>query len=134
MMTIGTLRVILPQPFDNVLNDVKEISSLLELSPVTPSFGKILAWSIEGDEVELDGWSKDELMEKEIQLVTFWNAHGADLMVSWQLVDNQWSLGFSEARGAYSMLEKVFGYFARKMSMHPFRKSNDLPVIVFGFE
>lgn len=56
--------VVLPQPFDNVINDVKDISSLLDLSPVTPSFGRILAWSYEGDEVELEGWSRDELIEK----------------------------------------------------------------------
>jgi hypothetical protein len=133
-MTIGTLRVILPQPFDNLLDDIRGISSLLDLNPVNPSFGKILAWSDEGDEIELEGWSRDELIGKKIQLMSFWNSDGSDLMVSWQLMDNQWSLGFSEARGEYLMLEKVFGYFARKMSMHPFRNSNDLPVIVFGFE
>lgn len=133
-MTIGTLRVVLPQPFDNVVEAIKEISSLLDLSPINPNLGKILAWTYEGNEVELEGWSTDELRNMKIQLMTFWNNDGADLLVSWQPVDSQWSLGFSEARGAYSILERIFGYFARKMAMHPLRKTNELPVIVFGFE
>ncbi|WP_295978314.1 hypothetical protein [uncultured Variovorax sp.] len=133
-MTIGTLRITLPQNFDNLLDDLKNISSLLELKPVNPSFGKILAWNDEGDEVELKELSADELMGKRVQSISFWNSDGSDLVVSWQLVGDLWSLGFSEARGAYSMLEKVFGYLARKMSMHPFRTSNDQPVMVFGFE
>lgn len=134
MMTIGTLRVVLPQPFSNVVDAIKEISSLLDLTPVNPSFGKILAWSYEGDELELEFWSADELERMKIQLMTFWDSNGVDLLVSWQLAGNQWSLGFSEARGAYSILERVFGYLARKMATHPSRQTSDFPVIVFGFE
>ncbi|SCX73129.1 hypothetical protein [Variovorax sp. EL159] len=133
-MTIGTLRVAMPQPFDNVVNSLKEISSLFEMNPVNPSFGKILAWSYEGDEIELSDWSAGELMKKKIQSMTFWDVNGLDLLISWQVVDGGWSVGFAEARGAYSILEKIFGYFARKMAIQDLGRVSDVPVIVFGFE
>ncbi|MGJ7612139.1 MULTISPECIES: hypothetical protein [unclassified Variovorax] len=133
-MTVGTLRVVLPNPFDDVVGILKEIPLLFELSAVNPYCGKILAWSCEGEEMELENWSVDELEKMKIQLMTFWDSKGVDLTVSWQSIGDQWSLGFSEARGEYFILERVFGYFARKMAAHPLSQTNDFAVITFCFE
>lgn len=133
-MSSANLKINVPGGFHAVHEIVIGVSNCLGATAINPTFKEIVAWTDEGDERRLNDWHEDTLINNAIQGITLWVSTGNDIFVSWRIEDNNWMLTFSEARGDYLCLEKIFGYLARNVFLPHKDYFSDRPVIIFAYD
>jgi hypothetical protein len=109
-MTQATLRVAISGGIEDVFQRVDALRDYLSSSPLNPNHKKILAWTDQGDEIDLPKWSIEGVVGMQVQGITFWLNEQDDYFASWyQTAENLWSLGFGFSLST-DLPELIFGY------------------------
>jgi hypothetical protein len=133
-MTQATLRVVIPGGIEDVFQLVDALRDHLSSSPLNPNHKKILAWTYQGDEIDLPRWSIEKVVSLQVQGITFWLDERDDYFCSWyQTTKNLWSVGFGFSLST-NLPELIFGYLARTAATTGRSFFGDQAAIVFSFE